>query len=182
MLRPLLLSYAALVIGLTPQAALAHGHHHRTHDHRIIMISRDHDDDRYGNRDDEQERGHSRGYKSERHHEDRDHNRTSIIVTERAPDRSVRFGSDDHSIIFNWFQLQPHTRTVVLDNLPPGIERQIRTRGHIPPGLRMHAMPHDLARRLGPVPAGYDRVIIGNDAVLINISSGAIADIIRNVL
>lgn len=177
MVRSLLLSCTALVIGFAPQAAQAHDHWHQHYGHgapRYVILV----DDDHGN-------GHGRGrgrghddWKEERHHDDR----SDVIILQRDPGSHIRFSSNDLNIIVDWFSRDYSPTRYVMRDLPPGIERQIRTRGHYPPGLRMRAMPPELLRVLPPAPRGYDRVLIGNDAVMIDTTSGAIVDIIRGVL
>lgn len=92
----------------------------------------------------------------------------------------IRFQTDDFTLILNWRNDHDHTDWRS-GPLPPGLERQLRTRGHLPPGLQMKTLPPVLIQRLGPPPRGYDRFVIGQDVVLVELASGTIADIIRNV-
>lgn len=68
------------------------------------------------------------------------------------------------------------------EKLPPGIERQLVRNGTLPPGLSKRALPPGLASRLGPIPAGTERVIVGGDVALIDIATGVIIDILKGVL
>src|SRR5258708_2169120 len=56
------------------------------------------------------------------------------------------------------------------DRLPPGLERQLRVRGTLPPGLRkkMLPCPQELERQLPPPPPGSAHVVIGGSIVLGN--------------
>lgn len=65
------------------------------------------------------------------------------------------------------------------DQLPPGLERQLRVRGTLPPGLRKKMMPcpEELERRLPPPPAGCAHVLVGGHIVLVNRSSFLVLDI-----
>ena len=65
------------------------------------------------------------------------------------------------------------------DRLPPGLERQLRVRGTLPPGLRkkMYPCPRDLEYRLPPPPPGYGHFLIGGNVVLINRSTYMVLDI-----
>lgn len=65
------------------------------------------------------------------------------------------------------------------DRLPPGLERQLRVRGELPPGLRkkMLPCPEDLERRLPPPPLGCAHVVVGGHVVLVNRSSYMVLDI-----
>jgi Ni/Co efflux regulator RcnB len=65
------------------------------------------------------------------------------------------------------------------DELPPGLERQLRVRGTLPPGLRkkMSPCPEDLERRLPPPPRGCVHVLVGGNLVLVNRSSYVVLDV-----
>ena len=67
------------------------------------------------------------------------------------------------------------------DSLPPGLERQLQRNGRLPPGLEKKRFPTELRIQLPPPPRGTERLIIGNDAVLVDISTNVILDIIRDV-
>ena len=68
------------------------------------------------------------------------------------------------------------------DSLPPGLERQLERNGRLPPGLEKKQFPADLKARLPARLPGTERVIIGNDAVLIEIATNIVLDIIRDVI
>lgn len=172
MLRSLLLSCAILVMTVGSQTAQAHEYYRTRADHpRIIYV----DNDNHGH-------GNGRG----RHHNDSD--RSSRRHHDESRDfradtnRSIRFGTDDLNIIINWYNTQG--RSIVTHDrndlgLPPGLERQIRLRGDLPPGLRVRALPPGLERSLTPAPRDCQRVMIGDDVALISIATGAIIDMIR---
>ena len=65
------------------------------------------------------------------------------------------------------------------DQLPPGLEKQLRVRGTLPPGLQKKMMPcpEELERRLPPPPAGDVHVVIGGHIVLVNRSTNMVLDI-----
>ena len=53
----------------------------------------------------------------------------------------------------------------------------------LPPGLAQRDLPADLEEQLPPPPAGYERQIVGNSAVvLIDQATGRVADIIKDIL
>ena len=67
------------------------------------------------------------------------------------------------------------------DRLPPGLERQLRLRGTLPPGLRDRILPcpEDLERRLPPPPPDCGHVVIGGHIVLLNRKTFMVLDIIH---
>ena len=65
---------------------------------------------------------------------------------------------------------------------PPGLARQLQSRGTLPPGLAKRDLPADLASRL-PFPwPGTQRVIVDNDVLLIQQATGLILDILEDVI
>ncbi len=66
--------------------------------------------------------------------------------------------------------------------LPPGLARQLERNGKLPPGLEKRRLPRDLHDRLPKPPVGHERVIVGQDVVLMETASGVIRDIIRDVV
>ncbi len=93
---------------------------------------------------------------------------------------SLRFSSDDLNIVIGWFANNTQA-AAANDSLPPGLLRQLRERGHLPPGLAAKPLPPGLAKKLTPAPRGFDHVLIGHDLVLVELATGSIADVIRNV-
>ncbi|MBZ5565417.1 MAG: hypothetical protein LAP13_23715 [Acidobacteriia bacterium] len=67
------------------------------------------------------------------------------------------------------------------DRLPPGLERQLRMRGTLPPGLRgyVRPCPLDLARQLPPPPPDCENVVIGGRIVLMNRRTFMVLDIFK---
>lgn len=68
------------------------------------------------------------------------------------------------------------------EKLPPGLERQLVKNGTLPPGISKRALPPGLDSRLGSIPTGTERVIVGGDVALIDIATGVIIDILKDVL
>jgi hypothetical protein len=68
---------------------------------------------------------------------------------------------------------------VVGKPLPPGLAKQLRRNGRLPPGLQKKALPGDLAALLPGLPPGHRYAAVGNDVVLIEQATGLILDIMR---
>lgn len=66
--------------------------------------------------------------------------------------------------------------------LPPGLARQIQRNGILPPGLARRTLPPGLASRLPALPPGQQRLIVGNDVVLVERATGLILDVLRGAL
>ncbi len=63
-------------------------------------------------------------------------------------------------------------------SLPPGLAKQLHRRGILPPGLRRNYLPPGLSSRLPGLPPGQARVLVGNDVLLIQRTTGLILDIL----
>ena len=66
--------------------------------------------------------------------------------------------------------------------LPPGIAKKLERGGTMPPGIAKKFLPDPLEKKLPPAPQGYERTIVGNDVLLVQINTGLIADIITNAI
>ena len=88
---------------------------------------------------------------------------------------SARSYDDDRDVMRQWYDEHEHSGDLPpglakRDQLPPGLEKQLRERGTLPPGLRkkIEPCPEDLERRLPPPPPDYEHVLIGGHIVLLN--------------
>lgn len=63
-------------------------------------------------------------------------------------------------------------------SLPPGLAKQFHRNGILPPGLRRNYLPPGLSARLPGLPPGQARVLVGNDVLLIQQTTGLILDIL----
>jgi len=99
---------------------------------------------------------------------------------------SVIFTDRDRDLINDYYHKKkkrkhmPHG-LAKRDRLPPGLEKQVRERGQLPPGLRGRDLPYDLESRLSPIPEGYVRVQVGGDIVLMDRKTRVIIDIIKDI-
>lgn len=79
----------------------------------------------------------------------------------------VYFTDRDVDVIRDYFR---HDREDRDDRrLPPGLEKQLRRNGSLPPGLQRRAepFPNDLEHRMGSLPRGYSRVILSGRAMIL---------------
>ncbi len=65
--------------------------------------------------------------------------------------------------------------------LPPGLQRQLDRKGRLPPGLAKRGLPGNLHGRLPRLPRGVERVIVGDDVLLIQAATGLVLDAIIGV-
>lgn len=68
------------------------------------------------------------------------------------------------------------------EELPKGLAQHLERHGTLPPGLAKRNLPGDLDARLPPTGPGQERVIVDNDVVLVQRTTGRILDIIRDVV
>ena len=68
------------------------------------------------------------------------------------------------------------------DALPPGLQKQLEKNGTLPPGLAKRNLPTELESKLPAVPSGLERIIAGDDVVLLEKATGKILDVIQGVL
>lgn len=66
--------------------------------------------------------------------------------------------------------------------LPPGIAKNLQRGKPLPPGIAKRDLPPGLDSSLPDSHDGYERVIVGNDVVLVEIDTGEIADIITDAV
>jgi hypothetical protein len=67
-------------------------------------------------------------------------------------------------------------------SLPPGLARQVERNGTLPPGLARRRLPEGVAKLLPRAAPGTERVIIGNDVVLVEQATNRVLDVLRDVL
>lgn len=96
------------------------------------------------------------------HHGRREHGR--IRYREFLPDHRMR--------VVRWYRDRSNLPPGLAkrDSLPPGLMRQLRRNGHLPPGLERHmvAFPPTLVELLPPVIPGCERAFLGHVAVIWN--------------
>ncbi len=103
-----------------------------------------------------------------------------------APGGSVdiSFNSEDRRRVTNYYKLKkksPPPGLAKKKKLPPGLQKQLAKNGKLPPGLEKNALPMVLEQQLEFLPAGYVRLKVGLDVILLNESTQIIVDIIYGV-
>ena len=155
--RAVLLFFAALAFSASPALAQGHGH----------------------GRGQSEEHGHGNGHgRGNGRGHGRGHGRDGIAFTQRDRDVLSRYLRGRRS------GLPPGLAK--RDALPPGLQRQIERTGHLPPGLekRLRPFPRELERRMPPLPenCGCRYGFVGTSAVIVNPKTGAVLDMIRDIL
>lgn len=112
------------------------------------------------------------------------HASLSLAQGKRHP---ARFLPEEREIIVEFFERRAGNLPPGLakrGDLPPGLKKQLRKNGKLPPGLqkRLEPLPDEIVVRLPAIPAGWERVILGRDVILIDRRTARILDIIENVV
>ena len=66
--------------------------------------------------------------------------------------------------------------------LPPGLQKHLEKYGTLPPGLAKKELPPGLAKRLGSTRSGLERLIVGDDVMLVEAATGVVLDIIKDIV
>lgn len=109
-----------------------------------------------------------------------------VTVGDRDTRIFVGFSTRDRELIREYYARHRATPLppglAKRDRLPPGLERQFRKGGRLPPGLQGRGLPRELERRLSPLPDGYARVIVGGHIVLQDAGTRVVVDIIQDLV
>lgn len=62
--------------------------------------------------------------------------------------------------------------------MPPGLAKK----GQLPPGIAKRQLPSALARQLPPPPAGFERIIVDNDILLVEVATQVVHDVLTDVV
>lgn len=90
---------------------------------------------------------------------------------------SVSFGAEETRLIRDYFVANPYNAKP----LPPGIAKNLARGKPLPPGIAKRYLPGDLVAGL-PSRPGYERIIAGNDVLLVAVATGIIVDILSGAL
>ena len=108
---------------------------------------------------------------------------------ERLAAKGHAFSKAHIRIIVDWFHNPTNLQGLPpglakREHLPPGLQRHLERNGTLPPGLqkKLQPIPVDLRHRLPRYPAGIRVVFVGGHVILIETSTSAIVDIIKNVV
>ncbi len=93
-------------------------------------------------------------------------------------DLSIRFSDSEIRIIDDYYRRYPSSGY----GLPPGIAKNLARGKPLPPGIAKRYLPNNLVGLLPSPLSGTNRVIIGSDIFLIELSTGLILDVIEGVL
>ena len=100
---------------------------------------------------------------------------------------SVVFSNDEIRIISVWYRDHGSLADKKRGNgkrngLPPGIAKNLTRGKSLPPGIAKQYLPDRLRKTLPAPPAGYERVVVYGKILLVEIATGAIHDILMDVI
>ena len=127
-----------------------------------------------------QGKGQGKGKGHEKHGQDQDEQGKAY--------RQYGFRAEDRSIVTGYYSQHgsglPPGLAKRDGSLPPGLERQLERNGTLPPGLQKKLQPCPVAitRQLPPLPAEYQRSVIGAHIVVFNRNTSIIVDVMKDVV
>jgi hypothetical protein len=91
----------------------------------------------------------------------------------RGDEKRDRFEQNDVRVIVEYYRIHDKGH-----KMPPGLVKQLRRNGHLPPGLEKKLVPFpvEVERRLPPCPYGMRRGLIDGVAVMFNVRTGIVVD------
>lgn len=91
------------------------------------------------------------------------------------------FSDHDRDYIHRYYRAHLPPGLAKREQLPPGLRKQLAKRGTLPPGLQSQHLPSDLERQLSHLPAGYVRLRIATDVLLIDERTRVILDVVTDI-
>ena len=107
-----------------------------------------------------------------------------VVVRDGNTRVSISFNEHDRELIHRHYKKHQKRMPPGLakkKRLPLGLQKQVKRRGHLPPGLQGRALPHDLESRLSYLPDGYVRLRIGTDLVIMDTTTRVFMDVIKDI-
>lgn len=105
-----------------------------------------------------------------------------VVIRDQNAVVDVSFSRHDRALIEQYY------RNARRNGLPPGLAKRngalppgLAKRDTLPPGLAYEPFPLELDRQLSPLPAGYVRVRVGGDAVLMDRKTRVVFDVIYGI-
>jgi len=112
----------------------------------------------------------------------------AVIVESENARAAIVFSDSDRRRIKEYYRSGYKDKTKKLppglakkNELPPGLRKHIEKHGQLPPGLEGRRLPDDLEMALQPLPAGYVRLQVGGDVLLMNEESRYVLDVVWDV-
>lgn len=107
-------------------------------------------------------------------HGDRDRDRESSRDSDLG---SVIISAAERALIRDYYQEHPATYS---RDLPPGMQKRLARGKPLPPGIAKQ-FPNELRGRM-PHRPGYDYRVVGSDVMLVEVATGVIVDLLKDVM
>jgi hypothetical protein len=111
----------------------------------------------------------------------------TVEIKKSTPPVIVTFSEQDRQKITDYYQSRTGSSKEMeqgqekMQELPPDLQKHIPKYSHLPPGLEEFRLPPELENNLPSLPAGYIRIKVGTNVVLLDKNTGVAADVIWNV-
>ena len=110
----------------------------------------------------------------------------TVAIENKDMSAVIVFNDSDRGKISDYYKSMKKTKTMPpglakKQELPPGQQKHIARYGELPPGLEGRRLPLDLEEGLSRLPAGYVRLRVGGDVVLMNEKTRVVLDVIWDV-
>jgi hypothetical protein len=111
----------------------------------------------------------------------------TVAIENKDMSAVIVFSDNDRGKIRNYYKNIKKTKTMPpglakKQELSPGLQKHIVKHGELPPGLEGRRLPLDLEGGLSRLPAGYIRLRVGGDIVLMNEKTRVVFDVVWDVL
>lgn len=103
---------------------------------------------------------------------------TSVHVRDDNLRMHLIFSDYDRNYIYKYYGY-PNKRRY--KKIPPGHYKRLERHRPLPSSYHYRPLPWELERRLSPLPAGYIRVIVGNDIAIMNTRTRVLYDILWEI-
>jgi len=104
-----------------------------------------------------------------------------VVVHDKNTQVAVVFTGRDRNLVREYYHRHLPPGLAKRSSLPPGLQKQVQRRGHLPPGLEGKRLPHDLEAQLSSLPEGYVRLRVGVDVVLMNTHTRLVVDVVKDI-
>lgn len=110
----------------------------------------------------------------------------AVIVESRDVKAAIVFNDSDRRYIRDYYRSGHKNKKLPpglakKQELPPGLRKHIENYGQLPQGIEGRMLPDDLERNLQPLPAGFVRLQVGGDVLLMNEKSRFVVDAVWDV-
>lgn len=100
---------------------------------------------------------------------------------------SVEFSGDEIRVIRAWYQDDGRRSSSGKGNgrnkgLPPGIAKNLERGKPLPPGIAKQQLPEGLVAALPAAPRGFERIVVDEKVLLVEIATQVIHDILVDVI